>query len=857
MADNTRRTLGVRLIAEGVEATRKAIESVGVTAQQAGKKLEAAFRNIRISGAISSQLTQMRTQIAQTFSNLRIAQGFTQQFGVIRTGLQQLRQSFAALRINPDVQAALAALRIRLAQVVLEGARFGQSFRTLGTAIGSLGTSISNVVKNLALLKGSILLVAGAVGLLAQRSASNAEAIQNQASALGLSTDQYQRLAAAARDTGIEQSRLDRILAKFTVGVEEAGDETEKTGDKTKKAAKQFEEFTVKAADGTDKIISVTRGAKDLSKSVAGIESVTKKGAEGLKEYAANLLKLKTTQEQLAQVTKDFGTRGAAETLTVLRNLGFQFNDTARAAAGLIKPLSNAEIGALVDLDTAFDNLGTNLLTLKDRIVSVFGPTLGAAIRFATGLIQAYEKQILAFAELIKVKVITILLDLIEIFRGNEGNVSNKWLLDIRDAAIVTKDAFVLAFKTIIFGFNQVRNGASGIASLINSIFGTSISGDALLAAAAFLKFSGVLGVFASVAATAAAALQVVTGALRLAGPFFGVSAIAATGYAVAITRVIGAGALLAESLSALTGQARALSYLLIFGTAGASTVVFVFWEDFKAAALEAFNTVEASGIDWQGAMLAIFAAINPATQIGPLLAAGFSQVWESVKASALEFKAFLTSQIFNPDSLLNTFTANFVAAWKSLFDQVTALGRTFASQLASAIGSVIDTISAKISALISRIRAALAAATSNSEGAGVPDPGPGFASGGYISGPGTSRSDSIPARLSNGEFVLTARAVRKWGLSALYAMNNLRLPSMIRHSFADGGFVGPSFTPSFATKSFSESGGALHRVEFNMGGETIGGFRAQASALQQLGKVAQRTRLASTGRVPHWKGKL
>lgn len=60
-----------------------------------------------------------------------------------------------------------------------------------------------------------------------------------------------------------------------------------------------------------------------------------------------------------------------------------------------------------------------------------------------------------------------------------------------------------------------------------------------------------------------------------------------------------------------------------------------------------------------------------------------------------------------------------------------------------------------------------------------------GFARGGYIRGPGTGTSDSILARLSDGEFVMRAKAVQKYGLQTLHAMNNMRLPG-----FADGGLV-------------------------------------------------------------------
>ena len=38
------------------------------------------------------------------------------------------------------------------------------------------------------------------------------------------------------------------------------------------------------------------------------------------------------------------------------------------------------------------------------------------------------------------------------------------------------------------------------------------------------------------------------------------------------------------------------------------------------------------------------------------------------------------------------------------------------------------------------------------------------YARGGLVTGPGTGTSDSIPARLSNGEAVMTARAVVDWG---------------------------------------------------------------------------------------------
>ena len=74
-----------------------------------------------------------------------------------------------------------------------------------------------------------------------------------------------------------------------------------------------------------------------------------------------------------------------------------------------------------------------------------------------------------------------------------------------------------------------------------------------------------------------------------------------------------------------------------------------------------------------------------------------------------------------------------------------------------------------------------------------------GFASGGYVTGPGTATSDSIPARLSAGEYVLRADAVRRIGIDFLHALNGDWFTprwSGQRLAFADGGLV-PAVSPA------------------------------------------------------------
>ncbi|WP_073995798.1 phage tail tape measure protein [Arcanobacterium urinimassiliense] len=60
-----------------------------------------------------------------------------------------------------------------------------------------------------------------------------------------------------------------------------------------------------------------------------------------------------------------------------------------------------------------------------------------------------------------------------------------------------------------------------------------------------------------------------------------------------------------------------------------------------------------------------------------------------------------------------------------------------------------------------------------------------GHATGGLIKGPGTSTSDSIPARLSDGEYVIRAAAVQKYGTELFHQLNSMAVPK-----FAAGGYV-------------------------------------------------------------------
>lgn len=87
-----------------------------------------------------------------------------------------------------------------------------------------------------------------------------------------------------------------------------------------------------------------------------------------------------------------------------------------------------------------------------------------------------------------------------------------------------------------------------------------------------------------------------------------------------------------------------------------------------------------------------------------------------------------------------------------------------------------------------------------------------GFATGGGpISGPGTATSDSIPAWLSNGEYVLNADAVRKVGLPLLNAINSGRMPR-----FAKGGAVKTADIRNIESTTITKGGNRSVHLDIN-----------------------------------------
>ena len=110
--------------------------------------------------------------------------------------------------------------------------------------------------------------------------------------------------------------------------------------------------------------------------------------------------------------------------------------------------------------------------------------------------------------------------------------------------------------------------------------------------------------------------------------------------------------------------------------------------------------------------------------------------------------------------------------------------------QTLSLIGTYVASLTTSVADIAAKSSSSYATASATT--INVTEQPAGHATGGYITGPGTGTSDSIPARLSNGEFVIRSEAVKRYGTNFLNAVNDgtfARIHTKVPR-FAEGGLV-------------------------------------------------------------------
>lgn len=447
--------------------------------------------------------------------------------------------------------------------------------------------------------------------------------------------------------------------------------------------------------------------------------------------------------------------------------------------------------------------LGNTAIQVKNQFIQAFGPGASAFVDTLTSALNSNAGSISSFFDSAGQKI--------SAFVSQNGPAIQQALSSIGSAAATIFDGLIAAMPTLLSFFNDqfvpaVRTVASFVDQLVqgfNSIFGTK---------------------FTTGAAVILVALTSLSGGFKL---------------------IIGLSGLILPAMNLLIGL-----FSSLLGPVGLLVIAFVAlyyaidWQKFGDNAVAAGNAIISFFSSIPGAVTGFFQSIFDYVGSGwTSLTKTISDLWNGV----VSFFQGLPDQI---TSIFQGIWDKIVSAFKSAVDSIST---TLQSWVASAMSYLTPLLN------ILKAIAALGGAGATSGDGDSSNSTQAFASGGAVRGPGTSTSDSILARLSNKEWVMQAKAVRKYGSSFMRAINEGRLDlrGMVQ-GFAAGGSPFGNLAPApirFANSAplRTPSGGVLN---LTIGQEEFNGLvMPDEDTATKLTRYAINKHSRSAGRRPTWTG--
>lgn len=261
-------------------------------------------------------------------------------------------------------------------------------------------------------------------------------------------------------------------------------------------------------------------------------------------------------------------------------------------------------------------------------------------------------------------------------------------------------------------------------------------------------------------------------------------------------------------------------------------------WESIKGTAAAAFGSVANLVLEaWSGASASVVEsanAIRQAIQMATNIAGDVAGAGQIAEALVQPFR--------EAQGQIQAITQSFGT-----------LAREGLLGVSSAISGIAQQIFTEINAIISALQRAVAEAQRlRSQASRSSSSSSKYATGGFVRGPGSGTSDSIPAWLSNGEFVIRAAAVRRYGVDFLRALNGMSAGFSLKGGlpgFAAGGLVN---MPQFAMPALSLAGGAsgpMSALTLVIGGDNYSGLSGPSDTIARLEKAMRTRQMRSAGR--------
>lgn len=610
--------------------------------------------------------------------------------------------------------------------------------------------------------------------------------------------------------------------------------------------------------EASDLSRSVVKTSRDVAQFVTRLAAIATVGAVAI----AGIAKLgASVAAQVNQTTSAFDQNNAAQQRAVTQNLSAE--QAAIQYANQQQQLNRQLATGAIDYDTYSTTLKSNQQAYKDQIrVTAQLQSAEESARIETEQLQKAAADHKAFDDL----------------TNTFGGALTSSLIQLGNTAIAAKNQFVQAFGPGAAAFVDVLTQTlNSNGQAISNFFST-----ASVQIQEFIKTNGpaIQKAFESIGKAGAAIFNgVITAAPQLLSIFNNQIVPACKALSTAADKVT-------QSFNFLFGTNLSTGALVIIGVLGSMTGAFktllgvtgLFVNGAKVISLTltelgfaitplgvAVLAIAAAFIvlntDWTAFgnnLLIIWASIKSAfSSAGDTLISPFRTAWEAIKAG---WDALIQGIIDAWGKVTNFFT--------TLPDTIGQIFTSIGTSILNAFTKAFDAVKAYIQSWVEPIKAFLKpiidmintiASGPGGSGDSNGDSTPAFAGGGHVRGPGTSTSDSILAWLSNNEFVMKAKAVRKYGTSFMRAINEGHLDPSKLMGFAAGGLVNgmapsrislPSLTPSFSQAKAAMS------LSLSIGGEQFDNLVVtDEETAGRLTRYAINKQSRSAGRRPSWSG--
>lgn len=729
-------------------------------------------------------------------------------------------------------------------------AQAGKDGAAFGNAVSSSLLKLTAVAAGLGLAFGKVLETFKSVG-------AEAETLQQNAEAAGLSTKAYESLTLALGQNGVGSAEaakgLDKV-AKFLVSAKEESDAYNKALTKLNKENREgkltFKEYSEKLKDLNDGMGKSAQLAERYKLKLTDASGELKNVRDFSIEFGEALNRSDNAARKNADSLAVFGKAG--------RKIGVAFGQGREAlealeerAQHLAPSLTDAAQKAVTGMDDAFDQLGQTGKSLQRELVSIFAGQVTGVVSTFTEAIADNRAMFIRLAETIRDQIRPAIVELVLFMSSPEFSLKlQATIIGIRDGFI----AVGTAIKTVIIpAFRALLQFADQVAEGINKVFGTNLTGGGVLAAAVLLKVTGLFSVLTT-------------------GITFTVSAVRAL---VAILPVLG------QAFNVLFAIIRANPLAALAFIIGALIVYVVTnFPQIRQAIVDTFTQAMASARElWTQFTTFLQGRVDAVVAMWTAIKKFFADLWAQALANARENWASVTQVINDAFAVVKAVWDGAIKYFTDLWAQVAAAFSAGWQAIKDGAQSAWDYISSSVTAPFAKMKAVMLdwwnfakglwdsaiqkakdyfAASQEAKASGGPGGGDGAqsnAAGGYIRGRGTGTSDSILSWLSNGEFVVKAKAVQHYGPQLLSAINNMRLPR-----FNTGGMVEAAQTilmpgiPRFAGGGpVSAPAGGGRPMVLQIGDQVISGLTANSGAVETLQKYASQKAVRSAGRKPLW----